>query len=97
MSINPTNPEPDTNPDLVTGEPGSHPLATGVGAATLGAVGLATAAAVAGPVGVAVALLGGSIIGGYVGKAAGEVIEPTNDAARLEVPADERPTVKLEP
>lgn len=96
MSTNPTNPEPDTNPDPLTGEAGAHPVATGVGAATIGAAGLAAAAAVAGPVGVAVALAGGTIIGGYVGKAAGEVIDPTDESAPPVSP-DERPPETLQP
>ena len=95
MSINPENPEPDTNTDPLTGEAGAHPVATGVGAAALGAAGLVVAAAVAGPVGVAVALAGGSVIGGYVGKAAGEVIDPTAESAPLD--SNETPTEKLEP
>jgi len=95
MSINPENPEPDTNADPLTGEAGAHPVATGVGAAALGAAGLVVAAAVAGPVGVAVALAGGSVIGGYVGKAAGEVIDPTEASAPLD--SNETPTEKLEP
>ena len=97
MSTNPPNPEPDTNADPLTGEAGAHPVATGVGAAAMGAVGLVAAAAVAGPVGVAVALAGGSVIGGFVGKAAGEVIDPTEESAPREAAADEIPTEKLEP
>ena len=68
---------PDSNPDPITGEPGAHPVTTGVGAATGGTVGLVAAAMVAGPVGVAAATIGGAIIGGYAGKAAGELIDPT--------------------
>ena len=54
----------------------------------MGAAGLAAAAVVAGPVGVAVALAGGSIIGGYVGKATGEVIDPTDETASPEPTTD---------
>src|SRR4051794_28198101 len=39
------------NPDPLTGEPGSHPVATGLGAAAASAAGLAIGTAVAGPVG----------------------------------------------
>ena len=78
-SDSPKNPE--TNPDPLTGEPGAHPVATGVGAATVGTVGLAASAMVAGPVGVAAAVVGGAIIGGYAGKAAGELIDPTAEDA----------------
>jgi len=72
---------PDANADPVTGEAGAHPVATGVGAAAIGAAGLAVAAAVAGPVGVAVATAGGAFIGGYVGKAVGELLDPTAEEA----------------
>ena len=71
----------DANADALTGEAGAHPIATGIGAAAVGAAGLAVAAAVAGPIGVAVATAGGAIIGGYVGKALGEVIDPTSEEA----------------
>jgi hypothetical protein len=71
----------NTNADPISGEPGSHPGATGVGAAAIGSAGLAIGAAVAGPVGVAAAAIGGAIIGGYTGKAAGELIDPTAEDA----------------
>jgi len=71
----------DTNADPISGEPGSHPIATGFGAAAIGSAGLAIGAAVAGPVGVAAAAIGGAIIGGYTGKAAGELIDPTAEDA----------------
>lgn len=77
----PTNETHDANADPLTGEAGAHPVATGIGAAAVGAAGLAVAAAVAGPVGVAVATAGGAIIGGYVGKAVGEVVDPTAEEA----------------
>jgi hypothetical protein len=71
----------DANADPLTGEAGAHPVATGIGAAAMGAAGLAVAAAVAGPIGVAVATAGGALIGGYVGKAVGEVVDPTAEEA----------------
>ena len=69
----------DANADPLTGESGAHPVATGIGAAAAGAAGLAVAAAVAGPVGVVVAAVGGALIGGYAGKAAGEMLDPTDE------------------
>jgi hypothetical protein len=83
MTTNKHSPTPDEarNADPLTHESGAHPVATGVGAAAIGAAGLAAAAAVAGPVGVAAAVVGGAIIGGYVGKAAGELIDPTVEDA----------------
>jgi hypothetical protein len=71
----------EANPDPLTGEAGAHPVATGIGAAAAGAVGLAASAAIAGPIGVAVATAGGALVGGYVGKAVGEVLDPTAEEA----------------
>ena len=71
----------DTNPDPITGEPGSHPIATGVGAAGGGAAGAAIGTAVAGPVGTAVGAVIGAVAGGYGGKATGEAIDPTGEDA----------------
>ena len=79
MNTTPDSPDETAhaNLDPLTGEAGAHPVATGIGAAAVGAAGLAAAAAVAGPVGVAAATVGGAVIGGYIGKAAGELIDPT--------------------
>lgn len=71
----------DPNADPLTGEPGAHPVATGIGSAAAGAAGMAIAASIAGPVGVAVAAIGGAIAGGYAGKAVGELIDPTAEEA----------------
>jgi len=69
------------NRDLVTGAPGSHPVGTGVGAATGGAAGLGIGAAVAGPIGAAVGAAIGAVVGGLSGKATAEVIDPTVEDA----------------
>jgi len=75
---------PDTNPDPITGAPGSHPVGTGVGALGGGAAAAAAGAgigAVAGPVGAAVGgvigAVAGALGGGAVGKAVAEDIDPT--------------------
>ncbi|MEA3208691.1 MAG: hypothetical protein QOE70_1748 [Chthoniobacter sp.] len=83
MNTIPDSPEeiPNANPDPLSGEAGAHPVATGIGAATVGVAGLAASAMVAGPIGVTAAAIGGAVIGGYVGKAAGELIDPTAEAA----------------
>ena len=83
MSTRPVSeaPDADSNADPITGEPGSHPVATGVGAAAIGTAGMAVAAVAAGPIGLAAAAVGGAIIGGYMGKAAGEVMDPTAEEA----------------
>lgn len=67
----------DANPDPITGEPGSHPVGTGIGAAGAGAVGTAIGAAVGGPVGAVVGSVIGSVAGGLAGKSVAEKIDPT--------------------
>src|SRR5689334_23288014 len=81
MKKEPDSCEKTSNPDPLSGESGSHPVATGVGAATVGAAAVVAAAAVAGPIGVTAAAIGGPAIGGYVGKAVGELIDPTAEDA----------------
>lgn len=79
----------DTNPDPITGAPGSHPVGTGVGAAAGGgggtAAGAAIGAAVGGPVGAVVGgvigAVAGAVGGGYAGKAVAEAVDPTEESA----------------
>src|SRR4029453_19377638 len=71
----------DRNEDPITGEPGSHPVATGIGAAGAGAAGAAIGTAVGGPVGTVVGTGLGAVAGGYGGHAAGEAIDPTVEDA----------------
>jgi hypothetical protein len=68
------------NRDPITGEPGAHPVGTGLGAAGGAAAGAALGA-VAGPVGAAVGLVGGAIAGGLTGKALAETVDPTVEDA----------------
>lgn len=76
--------EKKANRDPITGKPGSHPVATGIGAAvgvTAGvvasaAMGAATGAAF-GPVGALAGAAAGGILGGGVGHGIGEDIHPT--------------------
>lgn len=72
---------PDANRDPITGTPGAHPVATGVGAALGGAVAGAAAGSIAGPVGTVVGTAAGAIAGGLAGKATGESIDPTVEEA----------------
>ncbi len=72
--------EPDANTDPITGEPGAHPVGTGVGAASAGAVGAAVGGAVGGPVGAVVGAVIGSFSGGLVGKEVAEGVNPTVEA-----------------
>src|SRR3954453_470663 len=71
----------DTNPDPITGEPGSHPVGTGIGAAVTGAAAGVAGGAIGGPVGAAVGAVVGAVAGGYAGKAVEEEIDPTAEDA----------------
>lgn len=67
----------DSNPDPITGEPGAHPVGTGIGAAGAGAVGAVVGGAVGGPVGAVVGTVIGGVVGGLMGKGAAEQVNPT--------------------
>jgi len=70
----------DSNPDPITNAPGSHPVATGVGAAAAGAAGAAIGSVVPGigtAIGGAIGAVVGAVGGGLAGKAVGEVVDPT--------------------
>lgn len=74
----------DTNPDAITGAPGSHPVGTGIGAAAAGAAGAAIGSVVPGVGTVAGAAVGaviGAVAGGYLGKGVAEAIDPTAEDA----------------
>lgn len=71
----------DTNPDPITGEPGAHPVGTGIGAVVAGAAAGAAGGALAGPVGAVAGAAIGAVAGGYAGKAAEEAIDPTAEDA----------------
>ena len=73
--------ERTSNPDPITGAPGSHPAGTAVGAAGAGVVGTAIGMAVAGPVGAVVGAAVGGVAGGLAGKAVAETIDPTAEEA----------------
>lgn len=70
----------DLNADPITGEAGSHPVGTGIGAAGGAATGAAIGA-VGGPLGALVGGAVGAIVGGLAGHAAGEAIDPTHEEA----------------
>lgn len=72
--------ERDMNRDPLTGEPGSHPIGTGIGAAGGGATGAAIGA-VGGPIGAVVGAAIGAVAGGLAGKGVAEVIDPTAEDA----------------
>lgn len=73
--------QPDANRDPLTGEPGAHPVGTGVGAAGAGAAGAAIGGAIGGPVGAVIGAVVGSVGGGLVGKGAAEKLDPTVEDA----------------
>ncbi|PYQ16868.1 MAG: hypothetical protein DMF80_03235 [Acidobacteria bacterium] len=70
----------NTNPDPLTGAPGSHPVGVGVGTAGGAAAGAAVGA-VGGPVGSAVGAVVGGVAGGLAGKGAAEAVNPTAEDA----------------
>src|SRR4051812_47822870 len=78
--------------DPITGEQGSHPVATGDGAAACGVGGTAAGAAAgaaagtagAGPIGTAVGAVAGAIIGGAAGHKTAEATEGSRTSTRSE-------------
>jgi hypothetical protein len=82
------------NPDPITGEPGSHPVGTGLGSAGGAAAGAAVGAAVGGPVGALVGGVAGAVIGGGTGHAAGEAVNPTVEKEYWEKVYKTRPYYK---
>lgn len=85
------NVEPDANRDPITDEPGAHPLGV-AGGGTAGAMaGAAVGGAVGGPIGAAVGGAIGAVAGGYGGKAAAEVVNPTEEDAYWRTEFNKRP------
>lgn len=66
--------------DPLSGEPGAHPVGTGLGAVGGGAAGAAIGS-IGGPIGVAVGLVAGAIVGGLAGKEVAEAVDPTDEDA----------------
>lgn len=73
------NSEQDANRDPLSGEPGAHPVGTGIGAAGAGAMGAAIGGVVGGPIGAVVGTVIGSVAGGLMGKGAAEAVNPTEE------------------
>jgi hypothetical protein len=74
----------DTNPDAITGAPGSHPVGTGLGAAAAGAAGAAIGSVIPGAgtvVGGVVGAVIGAVAGGLAGKGVAEAVNPTAEDA----------------
>jgi uncharacterized protein YjbJ (UPF0337 family) len=68
----------DSNPDPITGEPGSHPVGV-AGGATAGALAGAAVGAIGGPVGAAVGGAIGAVAGAAAGKGVAEAVNPTEE------------------
>lgn len=74
----------DRNPDAITGEPGSHPVGTGIGAAGVGAAGAAIGSLLPGVgtlVGGVVGAIVGAVGGAYAGRGVAEAVNPTDEDA----------------
>ena len=69
----------DLNRDPITGEPGSHPVGTGLGSAGGAAAGAAIGA-LGGPIGSLIGGIIGAVAGGAAGHTAGEAVDPTGEA-----------------
>ncbi len=83
----------DTNRDPLSGEPGAHPIGTGLGAALGGAAAGAATGTLAGPVGTVVGAALGAIVGGLAGKSVAESFDPSLEDAYWRTNFTERPYV----
>jgi hypothetical protein len=70
----------DLNADMITGEPGSHPVGTGIGGVGGAAAGAAIGS-MAGPLGTLIGGAIGAVVGGGAGHASAEAINPTHEEA----------------
>lgn len=84
----------EANPDPVTGQPGAHPVGTGLGAAGIGAVSTAVGGVVGGPIGAVVGAVVGSVAGGLVGKGVAEAVNPSLEEEYWRENYNSRPYVK---
>lgn len=87
------NDHADANRDPITGQPGAHPVGTGIGAAAAGTIGAAVGAP-AGPIGAAIGAVVGSVVGGLIGKGAAETFDPTVEDTYWRDNYKSRPYVK---
>jgi hypothetical protein len=69
----------EANHDPITGETGSHPIGTGVGALGGAATGAAVGVAVGGPVGAMIGAAVGGVAGGLAGTEVAESVNPTEE------------------
>jgi hypothetical protein len=80
-----------SNEDPITGEPGSHPMGTGLGAALGGALAGAVTGTLAGPIGTVVGTVAGGVAGAYAGRAIAENVDPTVETAYWRDAYEDRP------
>lgn len=78
MDEGPTS-EPKENRDPITGEPGAHPLGTGLGTTGGAMAGAAIGAAIGGPVGGVAGTVVGGVVGAYGGRSVAEAVNPTEE------------------
>jgi uncharacterized protein YjbJ (UPF0337 family) len=71
------DPTPDSNPDPITKEKGSHPVGVAAGGTGGAVAGGAIGGAVGGPVGAAIGAAVGAVAGGLAGKGVAEAVNPT--------------------
>jgi hypothetical protein len=84
----------DANRDPISGEPGAHPVGTGMGAAGVGSVATVVGSVVGGPIGAVVGAVVGSVVGGLAGKSTAEKINPTVEDSHWRENYSSRPYVK---
>lgn len=80
----------DMNRDAISGEPGAHPIGTGLGSASGAAVG-AVVGTLLGPVGMLIGGGIGAIVGGAAGHDAAEGIDPTGEVGYWRTTYGDRP------
>lgn len=80
----------DLNRDAISGEPGAHPIGTGIGAASGAAAGAAVGT-ILGPAGMLVGGTIGAIVGGAAGHDAAEGIDPTGEVEYWRTTYSSRP------
>ena len=78
MEEEPTS-EPRENRDPITGEPGAHPLGTGLGTTGGAVAGGAIGTAIGGPVGGVAGTVVGGVIGAFGGRSVAEAVNPTEE------------------
>jgi uncharacterized protein YjbJ (UPF0337 family) len=88
------DPTPDSNPDPITGEKGSHPVGVAAGGTGGAVTGAAVGGAVGGPVGAVIGAAVGAVAGGLAGKGVAEAVNPTVEEAYWKEEYKNRPYYK---